>query len=151
MLNHRWVQAFDINAGGVLFGGRLLEWVDADCTLAASLECEKACKLTTAAMDCVTFLRPAKAGERLRFAYDIVHVGRTSLTIFCEVYAYGLEEVIFRCYTTLVRIKDGRPASLEHMLLADYTEDRNPEHWRFVEELRHLKFSQANPILWAPK
>lgn len=135
MIQHRWVQGFHINANGVLFGGSTLAFVDEDCTMCASLMCKPGTKFTTAGYERVNFYKPAYRGDKLCFTYKPIHIGTSSITLFAKVIRHGDNDKIFSCIATLVAVENGKPISVEPLLL-DKSLLRKDEAWEFVEHLR---------------
>lgn len=74
----------DLNPRQVLFGGRLLAWIDEECSIYAGCQLETA-SIVTKYMSEINFLRPARCGQVIEFGVETVLVGRTSLTVRCEV------------------------------------------------------------------
>ena len=137
LIQFRWVQGFHLNARNILFGGQILAWVDEDCTMCAANCCANEATLTTAGMDRINFYRPVKQGERLRFCYDICHVGNTSMTIQANVYN-SVGELVFDGFSTLVCInKEGKPTDIKPCLkIKALAAVEEHEGWEFVEYLR---------------
>src|SRR3954453_3783898 len=75
-----------LNHHGYLFGGRLLEWLDEQAYIAAISRLKPEANLVTVAIDRVEFRFSVKQGSLLRFRSMLVHVGRSSLTVFTQVY-----------------------------------------------------------------
>jgi acyl-CoA thioesterase YciA len=75
----------DSNANGDIFGG----WVMAQVDLAgAVLPARRAQgRLATVAVKEFIFKQPVRIGDLLSFFAEIIHVGRTSITVRVEVYA----------------------------------------------------------------
>src|SRR4051812_36974615 len=66
------------NAFGTLHGGVLLRLAD-ECGAIAALRHSGGDRITTAALDAMTFLGPVLVGERLEIVAEVTHVGRTSI------------------------------------------------------------------------
>lgn len=90
----------DTNARGKLFGG----WVVSQMDIAGGLVAvERAAgSVVTVKIEGVTFYQPAGVGDVIEVYTDVVRIGRTSLTLFIQVWA--------RRYATLdyATIADGR-------------------------------------------
>src|SRR5438094_1676897 len=93
-----------LNHHGYLFGGRLLEWLDEQAYIAAISRMKPAANLVTVAIDRVEFRYSVRQGSLLRFRSLLVHAGRTSVTVFTQVYLRRAprEQEIFRAYVTFV-------------------------------------------------
>ncbi len=134
----RFVQGWDVNASGVLFGGRLLAYMDEDTTLLAYRVCPDRA-FTTVGMDRIAFLAPAKLGDRLRFSYNLAHAGKTSLTVKAAVFNH-LDKPIFQGHATLVCVFDSvpNPHRLHEGIVRQLLET---PAWKLVEKLREERMS----------
>lgn len=78
------VKPGDLNPLNTLFGGRLLEWVDEECLIYCGCQLQHT-RLATKYMSEINFLRPARQNEVIEIGLDTVSIGRTSITVRCEV------------------------------------------------------------------
>jgi acyl-CoA thioesterase YciA len=144
----RWVQGFHINAGGVLFGGQMLSWVDEDCTMCACELSAPGTKFTTAGYDRVNFYKQVRQGDRLTFEYEAIHVGKTSLTLLVKVGNAALENV-FSCVATVVCVNDEiKAAGVATRLPSGFLRDRTAAQearWKFVEMLKQSRKECPTP------
>jgi acyl-CoA hydrolase len=133
-----------LNHHGYLFGGRLLEWLDEQAYIAAIARLKPEANLVTVAIDRVEFKYSVKQGSVLRFRSTLVHAGRTSLTVYTQVFRGRADktEEIFRAYVTFVSI-DGkaRPCPLAPLLLHRFSRaalrsNQAKAHWDEVERAR---------------
>ncbi|WP_317928519.1 acyl-CoA thioesterase [Halioxenophilus sp. WMMB6] len=82
--SRRFVKPTDLNATNVLFGGRLLSWIDEEAAIFAA--CQMKTKyLVTKLISEINFTSPARTGDVLEFGLAVVSVGTTSLTVKCVV------------------------------------------------------------------
>ena len=133
-----------LNHHGYLFGGRLLEWLDEQAYIAAIARLKPQANLVTMAIDRVEFKYSVKQGSVLRFRSMLVHAGRTSLTVYTQVFRgrANREEEIFRAYVTFVSIDaKARPCPIAPLLLLRFTRDsletkEARTHWDEVERAR---------------
>lgn len=74
----------DTNANGDIFGGWLLSQMD----LASGILAKKTSKgrITTVAIDSMSFLKPVQVGDIVSCYASLLKVGRTSMTIQIEVW-----------------------------------------------------------------
>lgn len=77
------------NAYGLVHGGVLLRLAD-ECGAVAALRYAGGTRITTAAIDSMTFLAPVHVGERVEVAAEVSHVGRTSIETRIEIHAEPL-------------------------------------------------------------
>jgi acyl-CoA thioesterase YciA len=75
----------DANAYGDVFGG----WIMAQVDIAGALPAMRRAngRVATIAVNSFLFKQPVFVGNVLSFYADVVRVGRTSITVFVEVYA----------------------------------------------------------------
>ena len=133
-----------LNHHGYLFGGRLLEWLDEQAYIAAISRLRPEANLVTVAIDRVEFRYSVVQGSLLRFRSTLVHVGRTSLTVFTQVYLrHEFEDnEIFRAYVSFVCLdKRGKPRDVAPLLLKAFSlktlcSRQARKHWREVERAR---------------
>jgi acyl-CoA hydrolase len=131
-----------LNHYGYMFGGRLLEWLDEQSYIAAMRQLKPKANVVTVAIDRVQFLGPAHDGDLLRFHSHLVHVGRTSLTIYTEVDRMPSVMRVFQAYVTYVALdRRGRPRLAAPLLLKPYraVTDEERRHWKEVEAARRIR------------
>ena len=87
------VKPGDLNPLNTLFGGRLLEWVDEECLIYCGCQMEHT-RLATKYISEINFLRPAQQNEVVEIGVATVAVGRTSITVRCEVREKDSQELI---------------------------------------------------------
>ena len=104
------------NAHGDIFGGWLVSQMD----LAAGILAKQRSKgrAATVAIDTMSFLQPVHVGEVVSCYVDLMHAGKTSMTIkvevWKEVFATGEKSQVTEGTFTFVAIDDdGRPRALE--------------------------------------
>jgi uncharacterized protein (TIGR00369 family) len=78
------------NAFGTLHGGVLLRLAD-ECGAIAALRHAGGGRITTAAIDSMTFLGPVYVSERIEICAEVTHAGRTSLEARIEIVAEPLD------------------------------------------------------------
>lgn len=80
----RFIKPTDLNATNVLFGGKLLAWIDEEAAIFAG--CQMKTKyLVTKLISEINFTSSARTGDVIEFGMSVVEVGRTSLTVKCVV------------------------------------------------------------------
>tara|TARA_B100000902_G_scaffold131526_1_gene130358 strand:- start:8 stop:397 length:390 start_codon:yes stop_codon:yes gene_type:complete len=72
----------DLNAGGTLFGGQLLKWIDEEAAIYAMCQLENS-KVTTKFMSEIDFISPAKLGDVVEIGIETIKYGNTSITFKC--------------------------------------------------------------------
>ena len=104
---HRLVLPAHLNQYGFLFGGRLLEWVDETCWVAASIDFPD-CRFVTIAMDEVEFRHSVREGTILSIRCEMEKVGTTSVRYQVTVSDVHQPEIptIFSTRVTLVNVDE---------------------------------------------
>jgi len=133
-----------LNHHGYLFGGRLLEWLDEQAYIAAISCLKPEANLVTVGIDRVEFKFSVVQGSLLLFRSRVVHAGRTSLTVFTQVFRKPAsnEELIFQAYVTFVCLNAaGKPARIAPYFLSPVTRKSLPnsetrQHWDVIEKAR---------------
>lgn len=78
--SRRLVKTEDLNPRGILFGGRLLQWIDEEAGI--FVFCQLGTRnVVTVHMSEINFVAPAYAGDVIEFGSDIVKFGTTSITL----------------------------------------------------------------------
>jgi acyl-CoA hydrolase len=110
MENHKAVRPEHLNHHGFLFGGYLLQWVDEQAWIAASLD-YPGHDFVTVGLDKVEFKKSVRQGSILQFVARRTRRGRTSVTYRIRVLRGDHKadhRPIFTTQVTLVCIdKDG--------------------------------------------
>lgn len=100
---HRVINA-DLNEHGTVFGGRLLELVDGEASVAAMRVTRST--IVTAAMDHVQFLRPFRLQDSMCMEAYVTGLGHRSLEVFVKVIGEHLQTgerfLGFTCLMTYV-------------------------------------------------
>jgi len=101
----------DLNACNTLFGGRLMAWIDEECAVYAVCQMQTH-GIVTKYISEMNFTAPAYQDDIIEIGTETVAVGRTSLTLRCEVRVKDSKKVI----VTIEKIvfvavdKDGHPS-----------------------------------------
>jgi len=101
----------DLNARNTLFGGRLMAWIDEECAVYAVCQMQTH-GIVTKYISEMNFTAPAYQDDIIEIGTETVAVGRTSLTLRCEVRVKDSKKVI----VTIEKIvfvavdKDGHPS-----------------------------------------
>lgn len=80
----RMVKYPHLNATGILVGGMALSWLDEDATVYAANLLETS-RIATAKVSEVVFNSAANIGDILITGVELVRVGKTSITLKCEL------------------------------------------------------------------
>lgn len=111
------VKPEDLNARNTLFGGRLLAWVDEECAIYASCQLETQ-SIVTKYMSEINFLRPGHCGDVVELGVETVQVGRTSITVRCEVREKLSKETIIAVERVVFVALDAEGKPMPHRLAA---------------------------------
>lgn len=150
LVQHRWALPADMNTQNVLFGGRLLEWVDHDSSLACHKILKPETQLVTAGMDRVGWINPVAVGDRLKFTYTLAHIGKSAVTVYVTVENQQQKQV-FRALVSLVCLSYTRTPSeasvwLKTELKGTADALRSSPLWDLVEKTRNER--KSDPV-WA--
>jgi len=83
-LSRRLVMPTDLNSRGTLFGGRLLAWIDEECSVYAAVESGADLVLTKYISE-MDFQSPAYLGDVVQIGVEITSSTRVSITLKCTV------------------------------------------------------------------
>lgn len=125
------------NPVGTLFGGRALELMDVN----ASIACNRFCRriAVTASTEPVDFRNPVRVGDILEVRSRVAWVGSTSMIVRCEVHSEnptsGERLLTTVGHLNFVAIDDeGRPALVPRLRVTTEMERRHFEVGRRVRE-----------------
>lgn len=93
--SRKLVKPEDMNPFGTLFGGSVLAWIDEEAAIYVSCQLEKR-SVVTKYMSEIDFVNTAKMGDIIEIGMETVSLGRTSITIRCEVRHKFSHQVIIR-------------------------------------------------------
>ncbi len=109
----------DANMLNNLFGGRLLQWIDAAGAMAAMKHSRK--EVVTVAVDSVEFRHPVRVGDMVKLNAKVTWTGRTSMevkvNVFCEKPKTGEIIKTNKAFMTLVALdENGMPAPVPELV-----------------------------------
>jgi acyl-CoA hydrolase len=103
LIIHHLIKSEDLNHHGTLFAGRSAEWfVESGFIAAASLLPPK--NIVCLKIHGMTFTKPARSGEIVRFESKIVLTGRSRLIAYVEATAKG--QYLAEGFLTFVHVND---------------------------------------------
>lgn len=135
------------NFFGTLHGGVMLRLAD-ECGAVAALRHAGGGRVTTAAIDSMTFLGPVYVGERVELVAEVTYVGRSSLEARIEIIAEPLDRVERRQvalgYGLYVALDDqGHPRPVPPLLLETEAERREAEAAQRRQAVRLARRAEA--------
>jgi acyl-CoA hydrolase len=92
-LTRKLVQPGDLNAGGTLFGGRCLSWIDEEAAIYASIEMRHR-RIVTKSISAINFIAPAYQGDIVEIGVALKKVGKTSVTLEVQVRDLTTQKII---------------------------------------------------------
>ena len=107
----KWVKPEDLNPNQTLFGGRLLQWIDEEAALYATVQLENK-RIVTKYISDINFQDKAEQGDIVEIGIDVVKFGKTSLTLRCEARHMTTRKPIITI-DTIIMVNlgpDGKPA-----------------------------------------
>ncbi|MDO5135490.1 MAG: acyl-CoA thioesterase [Eubacteriales bacterium] len=97
-----------LNAGGRLFGGMLMQWVDEVAAVAAMRHAGTK-RVTTAAIDNLQFKEPTYEGELLVLIGYVTYVGNSSMEVEVDSYverSNGMRYLVNRAFFVMVAMDE---------------------------------------------
>ena len=76
------VKPEDLNAGGTLFGGTLLRWIDEEAAIYVMCQLDSR-NIVTKYMSEINFISPALTGDVVEIGFETLKFGRSSITVKC--------------------------------------------------------------------
>ena len=76
------VKPEDLNAGGTLFGGTLLRWIDEEAAIFVMCQLDSP-NIVTKFMSEINFLNPAFTGDVVEIGFETIQFGTSSITVKC--------------------------------------------------------------------
>lgn len=124
------------NPLGTLFGGRVLELIDVNASIACARFCRQA--VVTASTEPIDFRNPIYVGEIVEVKSRVAWTGRTSMIVRCEVQGEnpltGERRLCTIGHFNFVAIgQDGRPTPIPSLLLRS---DIERNHWEIGKAVR---------------
>ena len=111
----------DVNSSFRLFGGLLMQWIDVVAAVVARRHADR--EVLTAAVDHLSFLKPANLNDIVTLCGRVTYVGNTSMEICVETYVERPERnknraLVNRAYLTMVALdEDGKPTRVPRLKL----------------------------------
>ena len=111
----------DVNSSFRLFGGLLMQWIDVVVAVVARRHADR--EVLTAAVDHLSFLKPANLNDIVTLCGRVTYVGNTSMEICVETYVERPERnknraLVNRAYLTMVALdEDGKPTRVPRLKL----------------------------------
>ncbi len=76
------VKPEDLNAGGSLFGGSLLRWIDEEAAIYVMCQLDSK-NVVTKFMSEINFVSPAQTGDVVEIGLETIKFGKSSITVKC--------------------------------------------------------------------
>jgi acyl-CoA hydrolase len=80
----KWIRPEDLNPHGILFGGSLLRWIDEETAIYAVIQLDNT-NIVTKYISEIDFVSSAGQGDIIELDISQTRLGRTSLTMRCDV------------------------------------------------------------------
>jgi len=108
-----------INGYGRLFGGQLIQWIDAMAAITSERYCEK--EVTTAAIDNLNFRGGAYLNDTVVLIGRVTYVGNTSIEVRVDTYIEALNgerRMINRAYIVMVAMdQNEQPVQVPRLIV----------------------------------
>ncbi|MFS4494741.1 acyl-CoA thioesterase [Maribacter sp. 2308TA10-17] len=109
----KWIKPEDLNPNNTLFGGRLLQWIDEEAALFSIIQLDND-RVVTKFMTEINFKASAHAGDIIEIGLCILKLGKTSITLKCEVRNIQSKEIIITIDNIVMVNLDKYGNSLSH-------------------------------------
>lgn len=124
------------NPLGTLFGGRVMELMDVNASVACNRYCRRAA--VTASTEPIDFRNPIYVGEIIEVKSRVAWVGRTSMIVRCEVHGEnpltGERRLCTIGHLNFVAVdENGRPTPVPRLRVETDVEKR---HWETAQRVR---------------
>jgi len=115
------IRPTDLNANNTLFGGSLLRWIDEEACIYVMSKLESQ-NVVTKYMSEIDFVSTARQGDVIEIGIQLVRVGRTSITLRCEVRHIQTKEVIIKIeQLVFVKVDDQERPVAHGKTMDDFT------------------------------
>ena len=104
------VKPEDLNAGGTLFGGTLLRWIDEEAAIYVMCKLESN-KVVTKYMSEINFVNPARTGDVIEIGLETIKFGKSSITVKCVARVKETQKIII---------------TIDHIVFVHLDENLNP-------------------------
>lgn len=124
LVTHHLVKGEDLNHHGTLFAGRSAEWfVESGFIAAAALT--KPENIVCLKIHGMTFSRPVRRGEVIRYESRIVSTGKSRMVAHIQMKGKELGDVIVDGFITFVNVDlEGKPLPHGAVILAETDEEK---------------------------
>lgn len=123
--SRKLIKPQDLNAHGTLFGGTVLAWIDEESAIYANCQLGKR-NLVTKFMSEIDFVSSAALGDVVEIGTEAVALGRTSITVRCEVRNKFTKETIIKIDRIVFVNVDGTGRPAPHDVTEPATADLGP-------------------------
>ena len=89
----RFIRPGDLNTANRLFGGQLLSWIDEEAAIFAACQMKRNHKVTKYISE-INFMKSGCVGDIIEIGLELAEVGRSSLTVKCQVRNKNNHEII---------------------------------------------------------
>jgi len=99
----------DLNAIGLLFGGRVLDWIDEEAYIYVACQLNSR-DVVTRTIGRIDFIHGAKHGDIIEIGMETAFIGKTSITIKATIRNMETKKIITQVDDIVfVNLKDGKP------------------------------------------
>lgn len=135
------VMSADINGYGRLFGGKLMEWIDALAGVVATRHSNR--NVTTVFIDKIHFKAAARANDIILLVGKITYVGSTSMEVRVDTFVedlLGQRHVINHAYLVLVALDEHEnPTPVPRLII---TTEQEKAEWSAGIKRRDLRLQR---------
>ena len=123
IINYKMIKSEDLNHHGTLFAGRSAEWFVESSFIAAASKLDPK-HIVCLKVHGLEFTHPMRLGNILGFESRIVHAGRTSLTVYCEVHEVKTSnEKCLDGFITFCSVDDNSKSTPHNLVITPETQE----------------------------
>lgn len=113
--SQRIVMYEHLNSAGILFGGKAMSWIDEEAIIFAA-DLLETINLATLKISEIKFEHPAKLGDILLLGTRLSKVGKSTITIECEIRNKTTDKVIVHVEEVVIVALDENKRPKPHKL-----------------------------------
>lgn len=113
--SQRIVMYEHLNSAGILFGGRAMSWIDEEAIIFAA-DLLETINIATLKISEIKFEHPAKLGDILLLGTRLSKVGKSTITIECEIRNKTTDKVIVHVEEVVIVALDENKRPRPHKL-----------------------------------
>ena len=129
--SRKLIKPGDLNARNTLFGGMLLKWIDEEASIFVMTRLRSK-SIVTKIISEIDFISSAEQGNVIEIGLDLVAVGRTSITVECEVRNLFTKQTIIKLdKIVFVHVDDNERPTPHNRTMEQIMEESNNQNYNW--------------------